>query len=48
MTIAETVDKLPAETLDLERGAGCAVEAVLTEFARDNDPETLRRHVKAV
>ena len=45
MTIATTVDKLPAETLDLEHGAGRAVEAVLVEFARDHDPDTLRTGV---
>src|ERR1700761_6906779 len=48
VTIARTVDKLPADTLDLENGAGRAVEVVLVDFARDNDPETLRRHAKAV
>jgi hypothetical protein len=48
ITIAHTVDRLPAETLDLEHGAGRAVETVLVDFARDNDPETLRRHAKAV
>ena len=48
VTIAQTVDRLPADTLDLERGAGRAVEAVLTEFAKEQDPETLRRHAKAV
>src|ERR1700749_871553 len=48
VTIARTVDKLPADTLDLEHGAGRAVETVLVDFARDNDPETLRRHATAV
>ena len=48
LTIAHTVDRLPADTLDLEHGAGRAVEVVLVDFARDNDPETLRRHAKAV
>jgi hypothetical protein len=48
LTIAQTVDRLPADNLDLENGAGRAVETVLVDFARDNDPETLRRHAKAV
>jgi hypothetical protein len=39
LTIAHTVDKLPAETLDLENGAGRAVETVLVDFAKDNDPK---------
>jgi hypothetical protein len=48
LTIAQTVDRLPAETVDLENGAGRAVETVLVDFALDNDPDTVRRHAKAV
>lgn len=48
VVIAKTVDELMDLPDALEPGAEAAVETVLTDFAREHDPEMLQRHAKAV